>query len=242
MGHPLPTGAPRCDCAKPGALCPAHDAVSRVTADAVITAARQLNEDQAAQLHQKDLEINRLRNRLAAHEPAEDRPASAVTPTGSTREDWLETRLRGGAGGKTREAARAILSWCLDEDTRVVVVEALHELLDEQARWKDAWASTSVDMDHKVREASRAALDCDHHGQEIADLDRQATLFEGASVKSEAGRLALVSGLHTLGQVIDRLELNRTLGNPIPDDATLIPAMRKALTRLHEAHKRAWAS
>jgi chromosome segregation ATPase len=211
--------------------------------EAEVASLRESIEQLASAVHQKDLAINRLENRLAAHEPLTDRPASLVNPNGSTRESWLQTRLEGGAGYKCRDAGRKILSLVPADQRpaeRAQVVEALHELVDEISRWSNAWSSTTVDMDHKVRDASKRALDCDEHGKVIAGLEEQLTHFDKAAQRSEKGRLVMVDGVFRLEQAIDRLEVARTLGREISTEQELIPALRSALTKLHAAHQRAW--
>lgn len=187
----------------------------------------------AEALAQAQLEIMRLRKILAAYQPEEDRPASAVTPTGGDRLDWLRTRLQGGLGIKTRDAARRILDFTakLPPEARAEVVECLHDMADETDRWKNAWSATSVQADRDVRAAAARSLDCDRHGDEIRDLMATISRTERDRDRTEAARLSLVAFLDAVRTAIDHPEMT-------PEKfREYIP---RALHRAEASHRRHW--
>lgn len=171
------------------------------------------------------------------------RPSSMVTPSGLSRETWLQTRLRGGAGRKFKDAADSMLAWFsgTDEPNRVrraAFVEHIHAMLDELERWKDAYFSERTARDRAVREAL-SRPDCEIHDAELTELRQRVKLLEADRDRAEAGRLALVDGLFRLDQAIDAWEVKKLLAKDAPDLITLV---RQMSTRAHQAHRRAWRS
>ncbi len=166
---------------------------------------------------------------------------STITPKSSTRESWLQTRLQGGVGMKTRDAARAILaSRSADDPMRAVLVEALHEMVDETERWKNAWAHEHVDKDRKVRDAMAKAADCEHHGQEIRDLNRQLDNWTAAYDRAEADRLALLGWLQIGRDYIDIITAVAATGGKLPSAVEVRDWMKAAIEKASRAHDRAW--
>lgn len=217
MGHPLPTATP-----------------AMLTEDI-----KRLAEDIERLTRQRDqlqLKVDRM-----SHIAGEYRAASTVTPNGSDREGWLRTRLRGGAGLKTALAGETILaSRANDEPMRSILVEALHDMLDEQERWKDAWSSVTVEKDHAVIDAMRRSASCEHHGTEIRELEAQLLHAEARERRAERGRISLIESLFELERAVDKLDLDHKLGRATPDDHALITRMREVLSKMHARHKRAW--
>jgi hypothetical protein len=170
------------------------------------------------------------------------RPSSMITPTGSDRETWLKTRLNGGAGRKFKDAAEALLSWVSGSEyshqvRRADFVEHIHEMLDEMERWKDAWASEKVARDRAVRDAL-ARPNCEIHSSELAELRARVNQLQADLNRAEAGRLALVTGLHEIDRVIDGYDVGQAIGRK--DLPPLTELLRKVSAKVHEAHKRAW--
>lgn len=198
--------------------------------------AESLRED----LRQAELEIERLRSMLAAHRPEEDRPASAVTPSGCDRLKWLKTRLWGGVGMKTRDAGSKILELTelLENEDRATVVEALHHMIDETDRWKDAWSASTVNHDRQLREAMRRASDCTAHGEMITGLEAQVAAYSRTAEASEGGRLALLGLLFALREFVDGYPRNGIRAGVTTDD--VVAALKKMVTKTSAAHDRAW--
>lgn len=173
------------------------------------------------------------------------RPSSMVTPKGDDRESWLMTRLRGGAGLKFKGAADSLLSWAAitDESSsmqrtrRAAVVEHIHQMLDEMTRWKDAWSSEKVARDRSVRDALDRP-NCEIHQADLDELRGRVVQLEADAKRAEAGRLALVSGLHEIDRVVDGYDVGLSIGRK--DLPPLTELLRKVLSRIHEAHRRAW--
>jgi hypothetical protein len=170
-------------------------------------------------------------------------PGSAVTPSGNTRRTWLETRLLGGVGMKTRDAARTILRLVDDRPAadRVLIVEALHAIVDETERWKNAWASEHVDKDRKVREASARAMDCEAHGELIRSLESQVTLTAEAAQRAESGRLVMLGWYQSCVDFVAVARGNAAAHRPLPDLDAVLTWMETRLGRVSAAHRRVWA-
>lgn len=192
------------------------------------------------ELREALLDNARLRSMLAAYEPAADQPASAVTPTGGDRRDWLMTRLRGGIGMKTRDAAYRILDHVKDlpEEVRADVVEALHEIADEQDRWKNAWSASTVDHDHKLREAMARSESCEHHGEQIKQLSAQVHHFDESHRRADAGRLALLGLLDAVRQFTEAYRAGRLAADLSVAD--VVDALARSEKKTSAAHNRAW--
>lgn len=200
--------------------------------------AESLRED----LRQAELEIERLRSMLAAYRPETDRPASAVTPSGGDRLKWLKTRLWGGVGMKTRDAGSKILELTelLENEDRATVVEALHRMVDETDRWKDAWSASTVNHDHQLREAMFRANDCPSHGEMITGLERQVAAFDKSREQSEGGRMALLNLLFVLREFMIGFRKKQALGQAVPSAADVVDALGKTLAQAEAAHNRAF--
>jgi hypothetical protein len=164
------------------------------------------------------------------------------TPTGTTREKWLWTKLKAN-GWKSREAAQAILRQVeqagLSPENAAAVIEALHDIIDETSHWRDSWAYVTVEMDHKVREAMARSELCEVHGEEIKELGKQIDHFLNSYRKADAGRVALIGALFRMEQFTDGYDLKVALGQDVPDGPAIVAALRKSLTQAHAAHKRA---
>lgn len=103
---------------------------------------------------------------------------------------------------------------------------------------KDQVAHVSVDRDHKVREASRRALDCADHGEVIKRLEEQVSAFDQSARRSEAGRLAVLGLLHELDAVVRRFGTGEVRADlTLPE---LVEALKKAVDGTRRAHDRAW--
>lgn len=55
---------------------------------------------------------------------------------------------------------------------------------------------------------------------------------------ADAGRVAILHGLDAVERVVDTFDVHRALGRDV-DPATLITALRAAITAAHEAHRTA---
>lgn len=165
------------------------------------------------------------------------------TPNGTTRESWLQSKLQA-ANLRPRDAGRAILALTVanySDTDHALVVEALHELLDEVDYWKTAWAHETVDKDHKVREAIARSESCEHHGEEIKQLGEQLTHFDQSYRHAEDGRVALLNYLFEMDRFIDAWDIKAALGsNNTVTAAKLVEEMRKFVARAHRGHERAW--
>jgi len=106
--------------------------------------------------------------------------------------------------------------------------QTLGELADHALRQREQIAAVRVDADRQVREAARRALDCADHGRVIAELEQQVDHYSATEQRAERGRLALLGGLRTLGEMLRRA--------PTPTRAEIT----ELYERTSSAHKRAW--
>jgi len=169
------------------------------------------------------------------------RPGSAITPKGDTRLRWLQTRLQGGVGAKTRDAARIILATQqYGTPTHDSLVEALHQIVDETERWKDAWASEHTSKDREVRRTMARSSDCETHGDMLRDLEDQVTAANGSYDNAEAARLVLLGWYQTCRDFVDGARLRKGLGEDYPTSERIVEWMMKQLPKVHAAHQRVW--
>jgi hypothetical protein len=117
------------------------------------------------------------------------------------------------------------------------VVDLAHEI----HRLRDQVAAVRVDMDRQVRAASERALDCEEHGKDIRRLEEQVHHFDKAATRDNAGRLALLGGLHPIEDAIRTLQESARRGDKVPDLKTVLDVFAKAIERTYAAHKRAWS-
>jgi hypothetical protein len=115
------------------------------------------------------------------------------------------------------------------------------DLAREIHRLRDQVAAVRVDMDRQVRAAMRRADDCGEHGKDIRRLEEQVHHFDKAADKNDAGRVALLGGLHQLEDAIRMLRERGGRGEKMPDLATALDVFAKAIDRAYAAHKRAWS-
>lgn len=178
------------------------------------------------------------------------RPGSAVTPSGMTRDSWLQSRLQGGVGAKTRDAARTVLGIVVHDPAGLLpavsaaeredAVEALHKMIDETERWKDAWASEHVDKDRQVRAAMARSADCTAHGEEITQLQAQLAAAEARADRTEAARLVMLGWYQACVSMVAAARQGEQAGKPLPDSASITEWMEKSLPRIGRAHQKAW--
>lgn len=196
-------------------------------------------EELRIELREARLDNDRLRHMLAAYDPAAAPRASQVTPNGSDRLKWLETRLWGGVGMATRDAGFKILELTelLENEDRATVVEALHRMVDETDRWKDAWSASTVDHDHKLRQAMRNSESCEHHGEEIKRLSAQLYHFSQSNDRLDAARVALLELLFQLREFIPGYEAMPPERRPGGD--AIISQLSRVIKKVSAAHDRA---
>jgi TPR repeat protein len=115
------------------------------------------------------------------------------------------------------------------------------DLANEIHRLRDQVAAVRVDMDRQVRAAMQRAGDCEEHGKDIRRLEEQVHYFDRAADKNDAGRLALLSGLHPIEDAIRALQESARRGDKVPDLKTVLDVFAKAIERTYAAHKRAWS-
>jgi hypothetical protein len=115
------------------------------------------------------------------------------------------------------------------------------DLAREIHRLRDQVAAVQVDRDRQVRAASARALDCEEHGKDIRQLEEQVDHFDRAADKNDAGRVALLGGLHQLEDAIRALQESARRGDEVPDLKTVLDVFAKAIERTRAAHKRAWS-
>lgn len=133
-----------------------------------------------------------------------------------------------------RKAAQAILAAAPQTE------DAVADLVKEIHHWKDAWAAVTVDKDRSVRAASDRALDCEHHGKIIKDLEAQLDHVDKDRERIEKGRLALLGGIFAFDKFVAAADVKAKLGEPLPDAGAIVEAMRTTLKKVHAAHTRAW--
>lgn len=116
-----------------------------------------------------------------------------------------------------------------DTELRVAVDVALDAAFQEIDRLRQQVAHVRVDADRKVREASRASLDCEHHGEVIRSAEAQAGHFAADRDRVEKARLAL------LGE-------HQAIRDALSKGGTIIPSALRALNeKASRAHERAFS-
>lgn len=115
------------------------------------------------------------------------------------------------------------------------------DLAREIHRLRDQVAAVRVDKDRQVRAASERALDCEEHGKDIRRLEEQVDHFDKAAARDNAGRLALLGGLHPIEDAIRGLQEKARRGEQVPDLTAVLDVFAKAIERTYAAHKRAWS-
>lgn len=115
--------------------------------------------------------------------------------------------------------------------------EALEVALDaafrEINRLGQQVAHVQVDADHKIRDASRRALDCTDHGRLITELEQQVAHYAEAEARTERARLALLSEHQAIRDFVDRY-------TPTDQHTTnIVNALRTLNTKAANAHQRA---
>jgi hypothetical protein len=124
-----------------------------------------------------------------------------------------------------------------DTPLRAMVEVALESALREIDRLREQVAHVKVDADRKVREASRAALDCADHGQVIYDLEKQVIGIDVGRAQTENARLALLGEHQFIRDLLDAMDSGRY----IPADVNALTAeLRSINRRTSNAHTRAW--
>lgn len=126
-------------------------------------------------------------------------------------------------------------------DLAEIVDVAIHAALEEIELLGQQVAHVRVDADRKIREASRVALDCEHHGQTIRGLEEQVEHFAAAEQRAEKGRLALLAGITAFDYFARGADVALKNGRPLPDMAAVVESIRGVLKKVHAAHTRAWA-
>lgn len=127
-------------------------------------------------------------------------------------------------------------------DLAEVIDVAIHVSLKEIYFLNSQLAHVRVDADHRVLDASRRALDCEHHGQTIQGLEEQLPFAEQRAERCEKARLALLSGITAFDQFIEGVDNGTRMGQPLPDTATVVESIRGVLRKVHAAHTRAWST
>jgi hypothetical protein len=115
------------------------------------------------------------------------------------------------------------------------------DLAREIHRLRDQVAAVQVDKDRRVRAASDRALDCEEHGKDIRRLEEQVHHFDQAAARDNAGRLALLGGLHPIEDAIRGLQEKARRDEKVPDLTAVLDVFAKAIERTYAAHKRAWS-
>jgi hypothetical protein len=115
------------------------------------------------------------------------------------------------------------------------------DLAREIHRLRDQVAAVRVDMDRQVRAAMQRAGDCEEHGKDIRRLEEQVDHFDRAADRNDAGRVALLGGLHPIEDAIRALQESARRGDKVPDLKTVLDVFAKAIDRTYAAHKRAWS-
>jgi hypothetical protein len=115
------------------------------------------------------------------------------------------------------------------------------DLANEIHRLRDQVAAVRVDMDRQVWAAMQRAGDCGEHGKDIHRLEEQVDHFDRAAAQNDAGRVALLGGLHQLEDAIRMLQEQGGRGEKVPDLALVLDVFAKAIERTYAAHKRAWS-
>jgi len=128
-----------------------------------------------------------------------------------------------------RNQARTIV------DQAPALIPELVDIAEHVQRLRDQVTHVSVDKDRSVREASKRALDCGAHGEVIQGLEAQVAVFDASARRSEAGRLALLSFLHAVDQMLAAPPPNLTVEH-------LLAGIAAAVRTTHAAHHRAWKS
>lgn len=124
-----------------------------------------------------------------------------------------------------------------DTELRAAADLAVDTAGREIERLRQQVAHVQVDADHKIRDASRRALDCTDHGKVIADLERQVHHFDRSQHRTEKARLALLGEHQAIRDFIDAYDTGR---GPDVDVPKLVEALRKMNKRASAAHARAW--
>ncbi|MFG3710094.1 hypothetical protein [Micromonospora sp. NPDC047730] len=104
------------------------------------------------------------------------------------------------------------------------VVEMAREIL----RLRDQVAAVQVDRDRQVLAASKRALSCEAHGEQIAELEKQVDHFDRLAARNDRGRIALLA----LPRSIEELRAD--------EKPPTIAALKKAARKVLDAHGRAW--
>lgn len=115
------------------------------------------------------------------------------------------------------------------------------DLAREIHRLRDQVAAVRVDMDRQVRAAGERALDCEEHGKDIRQLEEQLAHADKAARQNDAGRVALLGGLHPIEDAIRGLQEKARRGEKVPDLTAVLDVFAKVIERTYAAHKRAWS-
>jgi TPR repeat protein len=115
------------------------------------------------------------------------------------------------------------------------------DLANEIHRLREQVAAVRVNKDRQVRTAMQRAGDCEEHGKDIRRLEDRAAHFDKAAEHNNAGRLALLGGLHPIEDAIRGLQEKARRGEKVPDLTAVLDVFAKAIERTYAAHKRAWS-
>jgi len=121
---------------------------------------------------------------------------------------------------------------------RAPVEIAIQACLNEIDRLRRQVAHVQVDADRKVREASRAALDCTDHSRVISELEAQLAASSRSHTNTEAARLVLLGEHQAIAELVDAHRRGKLADTTTVD--TIIAALKSINERTSRAHDRAW--
>ena len=155
--------------------------------------------------------------------------------------DGPETTVNALGDSYARIGAKALRRLATDENRHEVDV-AVYEMAREILRLKDQVAAVQVDRDRQVRAAMRRADDCEAHGEDIVQLDKQVHYFDQLAERNDRGRVALLQMLLAIQRSVDEMNARVKLGRPLPSAEDLIEALADMAKKASAAHGRAWKS
>jgi hypothetical protein len=178
------------------------------------------------------------RTACTAEGPADHLGGAHLDPRDRERFNGNETSLRA-VTYKVRDELNALHYATRGKPELEEIADvAIHAALKEISFLSDQNVHIKVDADHKVLDASKRALDCEHHGKTIQQLEEQVHHFDRAADRADKGRLALLGGIHAFDEFISGVDR----GARVTDLAQLIEAIRGVLKKTHAAHDRAWSA
>jgi len=179
------------------------------------------------------------RTLCTADGPADHKGGAHLDPRDRERFDGNEGSLRA-TTYRVRDELQALHQVGVKIPSLAEVIDvAIHAALKEIRYLGGQLTHVQVDADHKVHEASRQALDCEHHGKTIQGLEEQVDHVDRARERTEKGRLALLGGIVAFDRFVDGMDETAARGEALPDTAHVVEAMRSTLKKVHAAHTRA---